>query len=327
MARIVRLAAFLLLLLALPSPQVLADPLSVVAKAKRRTSSASLGSKSLTALREVDNGSRTAVDLESLAHSLTLSRHFPMAAWLYASAIEKDPGAAPSWSSLGVLLAEGVSLTGGAKPDDELWAGIIELQREARRLRPGSLPIANNLGGALTALGQLRGDRAMIEEGAFLVYEAMQGNSRSLIYYVRLAEALKLMGETSAAQKFMEAAFQLNSAHPTLVTSRAPGGLLNELPLTLSQPALCEVSYDCDNKCPKSIIGQIDLVTCKMSEASAQSGCREGPLPPFLRLLRQDPEVRNSDSWARSRPINPHAVGLARFRCPGRWQGGLQAQD
>ena len=282
MTRIVRLAAFLLLLLALPFPQASADPLALVIGLKGDVER-QLEPESLAALREIDDGNRTAEALEALAHGLTLNRHFPMAAWLYASAIERDQGATPSWSSLGVLLAEGASLAGGAKPDDALLAGIVELQREARRLRPGSLPIASNLGGALTALGHLRGDRAMIEEGAFLIYEAMQGNSRNLIYLVRLAEALKLMGETSASQKFMEAAFQLNSAHPTLVMSRAQGGLLNDLPLTLSQPALCEVSYDCDNKCPKSIIGQIDLVTCKMSEASAQSGCKEGkPFPRFF---------------------------------------------
>ena len=131
----------------------------------------------------------------------------------------------------------------------------------------------------------------MIEEGAFLVYEAMQGNSRNLIYLVRLAEALKLMGETSAAQKFMGAAYQLNSAHPTLVTSRAQGDVLNDLPLTLSQLELCEVSYDCDNKCPKSIIGQIDLVTCKMSEASAQSDCKEGKaFPRFFDCSAKNPK-------------------------------------
>lgn len=290
MARLVRFAALIFFMLSASCPPALADPLAVVSRV-RADIERQLGPEVLAALTEIDDGSRTAAALESLAHGLTLNRQFAMAAWLYASAIAREPQSAPSWSSLGVLLDEGASLEKGAKPDEELLAGIVELQREARRLRPGSLPIANNLGGALTALGRLRGDRAMIEEGAFLIYEAAQGNPRSSIYHVRLAEALKLIGETSAARKFLEAAFQLNSAHPTLVTSRGPGGLLNDLPLSLSQPALCEVNFDCDNKCPRSIIGQIDLVTCKMSEASARSGCSEGkPFPRFFDCAAKIPK-------------------------------------
>ena len=33
------------------------------------------------------------------------------------------------------------------------------------------------------------------------------------------------------------------------------------------------VNYACDAKCPKSIIGQIDLATCNIAESSAQSAC------------------------------------------------------
>jgi hypothetical protein len=46
---------------------------------------------------------------------------------------------------------------------------------------------------------------------------------------------------------------------------------------------MCEVNYACDAKCPKSIIGQIDLVTCKISESSAQSSCRDGK--PYARFF------------------------------------------
>ena len=36
---------------------------------------------------------------------------------------------------------------------------------------------------------------------------------------------------------------------------------------------ICEVNYACDTKCPKSIIDEIDLATCKIAESSAQSAC------------------------------------------------------
>ena len=230
----------------------------------------------LAVLQQIGGPDHTAAELETLAHALTLNRQFVMAAWLYAAAIEREPASPASLSSLGVLLAEGVTLDKGGKPDEALLAAIVELQREARRLDGKSSAVANNLGAALTALGVKRGERAMIEEGAFLIHEAVQANPQNVIYYVRLAEALKLMGETSAAKKFLEAAFLLNSAHPSLVMARGTGGALADLPFEVTRKDLCQVSFGCDAKCPKSIIGQIDLVTCKIAESSAQSSCQSG---------------------------------------------------
>ena len=230
----------------------------------------------LTVLHEIGGPDRTAAELESLAHAMVLNRQFTQAAWLYAAAIERDRNSSASYSSLGLLLAEGMTLTAGAKPDETLLTIIVDLQREARRLDGKSAAIANNLGSALTALGARRGERAMIEEGAFLIHDAVQASPQNVIYYVRLAEAMSLMGETSAAKKFLEAAFHLNSAHPTLVMARGPGGALAGLPIEVTRKDLCAVNYACDAKCPKSIIGQIDLVTCRIAESSAQSSCQDG---------------------------------------------------
>lgn len=254
---------------------VRADPLAFVIDCKSRIE-ARLGPDVVAALHDIDDGSRKAAELEAIAHGLALRRNFELAAWLYAASIERDPSAAASWSSLGVLIDEGV-LSSPPNPNDErIRAGMVGMQREARRLDSRSAAIANNLGSALAGLGALRNDRSMIEEGAYLILEATQGNPRSSIYYVRLAESLKQIGETSAAQKFLESAFQLNSAHPSLVMSRATGGGLSDLPFSLSAPQNCQVNFDCERNCPKSIIGQIDLVTCKMEEASAQSNCLDG---------------------------------------------------
>ncbi len=237
----------------------------------------------LGVLRQIGGPDRTAAELETLGHAVALNRQFDQAAWLYVAAVEREPASPASVSSLGVLIAEGVTLDAGGKPDEALLAAIVELQREARRLDGKSAAIASNLGGALTALGAKRLDRAMIEEGAFLIHEAVQANPQNVIYYVRLAEALKLMEETSAAKKFLEAAFHLNSAHPTLVMARAPGGGLADVPLEITQGAMCQVNFDCDNKCPKSIIGQIDLVSCKIDESTAQSSCQQGK--PYARFF------------------------------------------
>lgn len=85
----------------------------------------------LATLREVGGPDRSAAELETLAHAITLNRQFVMAAWLYAAAIERERASPASLSSLGVLLAEGVTLAEGVRPDEALLTIIVELQRAA----------------------------------------------------------------------------------------------------------------------------------------------------------------------------------------------------
>ena len=129
-----------------------ADLVQVIGNAQMDIESR-IESNVLSVLREIGGPDRTAAELETLAHAVTLNRQFTQGAWLYAAAIERDRNSAASYSLLGVLLAEGVTLEKGAKPDEALLATIVEVQREARRLDGKSAAIANNLGGALTALG------------------------------------------------------------------------------------------------------------------------------------------------------------------------------
>lgn len=281
MARMLRLV-FLALCFCVAVPLTAAADVSALAGKTRAEIETRLGPDVLDVLRQIGGPERTAAELESLAHAVAMNREFAQAAWLYTATIERDPASPASLSSLGVLLAEGVTLDQGAKPNEALLGTIVELQREARRLDGKSAAIANNLGAALTALGAKRLDLAMIEEGALLIHEAVQANPQNVIYYVRLAEALKLIGEISAAKKFLEAAYHLNSAHPTLVMARGPAGGLADVPVEITQGAMCQVNFDCDNKCPKSIIGQIELVSCKIDESTHQSNCQQGK--PYARF-------------------------------------------
>lgn len=279
MARLMRVV---LIALCFFLPQPATADIAETVRQSRAAIEMRLGPDVLDILRQIGGPERAAAELESLAHAVAMNREFAQAAWLYGVVIEREPTAAASLSSLGVLLAEGVTLDSGARPDEALLAAIVEFQREAHRLDAKSAAIANNLGAALTALGAKRLDLAMIEEGALLIHQAVQANPQNVIYYVRLAEALKLIGETSAAKKFLEAAYHLNSAHPTLVMARGPAGGLADVPVEITQGAMCQVNFDCDNKCPKSIIGQIELVSCKIDESTHQSNCQQGK--PYARF-------------------------------------------
>lgn len=219
----------------------------------------------------------------SLGHAFALNGRFEEATWLYAKAVEANPQSAPALTSLGVMLSQGV-VPGHGKPlSQQERQQIVDLQKEARNIDQQSPAIANNLGTAMAALGQMTSDKAMIEEGAFLMLGAVQANPQNVLYYVRLAEALRAIGEESAAKKFLEAAFMLNSGHPSLRFARGPGGQLDGFPYSPSEPNVCAVNYACEQKCPKSIIGQIDFVTCKIAESSAQSSCQAGE--PFARFF------------------------------------------
>ena len=221
--------------------------------------------------------------IESLGHAFALRGKFEEATWLYASAVEANPQSAPALTSLGVMLSQGV-VPGKGKPlSQQERQQIVDLQKEARGVDQQSPAIANNLGTSMAALGKMTADRAMTEEGAMLILSAVQASPRNVLYYVRLAEALRAIGEESAAKKFLEAAYMLNSGHPSLRFARGPGGALEGLPFAASDPKMCEVNYGCEQKCPKSIIGQIDFVTCKIAESSAQSSCQAGE--PFARFF------------------------------------------
>ena len=152
MARLLRVVIFAFCFMLAPLHGACADLVQVIGNAQMDIESR-IEPNVLSVLREIGGPDRTAAELETLAHAVTLNRQFTQGAWLYAAAIERDRNSAASFSSLGVLLAEGVTLENGAKPDEALLAMIVDLQREARRLDGKSAAIANNLGGALTALG------------------------------------------------------------------------------------------------------------------------------------------------------------------------------
>lgn len=269
------LVALCLFLSILVAPHAWAQSAGDIAQRVRAHVETQLGDTVKSALRDLDDGTRSGEQLASLAHGLALNRQFQMAGWLYAAAVNRDPSLASAWSSLGVLMDEGI-----VKPDvpgfENIRADIVDVQREARRLDGQNPSIAANLGNALFQLGKQRNDMTLVDEGARLLLEAVTANPRDPKAYVHLASALFFMGETSAARKFWEAAYHLNSAHPTLVKARAPGGNLAGAEFVPENTKFCDLSFNCEASCPKSIIGQVDFVTCKISEDMARSNCGAG---------------------------------------------------
>lgn len=272
----------LLIAVAFAPSAALAGSLDIAGAAKSQME-ARLGPQMVQGLQAASQSLQGEGAIESLGHAFALKGKFDEATWLYAAAVEANPQSAPALTSLGVMLAQGV-MPGAGKPlSREERQQIADLQKEARAIDQTSPAIANNLGTAMAALGQMTSDRAMIEEGAMLILGATQANPQNVLYHVRLAEALRAIGEEAAARKFLEAAFMLNSGHPALRFARGPGGALEGLPFAAGNANMCAVNYGCEQKCPKSIIGQIDFVTCKIAESSAQSSCQAGE--PFARFF------------------------------------------
>lgn len=276
------LAFFLLIAVIFAPSAALAGGLDI-AGAARAEMEARLGSQAVQSLQAATRSLNGEGAILSLGHAFALKGKFDEATWLYASAVEASPQSAPALTSLGVMLAQGVMAGPGKPLSREERQQIVDLQKEARAIDQQSPAIANNLGTAMAALGQMTSDRAMIEEGARLILSATEANPQNVLYYVRLAEALRAIGEEAAAKKFLEAAYMLNSGHPSLRFARGTGGQLEGLPFGASKANMCAVNYDCERKCPKSIIGQIDFVSCKIAESSAQSSCQAGE--PFARFF------------------------------------------
>ena len=216
-----------------------------------------------------------------------LKRHLELATWLYARALEEDPKDPTTLSNLGLCLHE-MYLTSDPE-DPQFLSTAIALLKEAARLEPDSAFIQNNLGYALLDRGQSNGDADLMvaAEEAFL--NAIELDPNEALYHSHLAELYL------AQEDDKKAAQQLVQAHRLDPVDGAFLSLLGSLPAsspyyTQARDYCGEVDYYCKENCPPSIIGQINFVTCKMKEASAQDACRAGkPYAPYFDCSEEMP--------------------------------------
>lgn len=256
------------------------DPVAV-AGAVRAEIAAGVGTEVGATLAEIAGAEASAEGAEGLAHALLMSRHLEMATYLFAVAVERDPGRAAALTDLGVTALELGAL---GQPLAALQGqAIVDLQRLAVGLAPDSLRTQLNLATALLRVG----DNAAIVEAADILRAIAAADPEDSLIAVRLAEALQLLGEDEAAIAALGRAFAASPMSPAV--SMANQAIFDGA--GISPPAnACKVDFRCAEVCPGGIIGRLNYVTCEMSNAGAQSDCEAGlPFPVSFDCRAQMP--------------------------------------
>ena len=272
---------FLLLLgCAIASASAALADVAAIARKQQSAIAAVLSKSHLSALTQTDAASPTSAAAEGYGHALLMRRHLAPAAWMYAAAVEREPTRATAITALGVTLVEGATTGGKSRPSEADLAAAVELQREAVRLMPKEGVAHHNLGTALLRLAQARGnERALLEEAAKSLREAVAlGGRRAPHFNVRLAEALKELGDRAGAEAALRQAFAVNPVDPILMMARVSS--LADIPVQGDPPACKAVDFGCKKNCPQGITGRMMLVACEIANANAVDDCRAGkPYP------------------------------------------------
>ncbi|MGH8106709.1 MAG: hypothetical protein ACREO2_10345, partial [Arenimonas sp.] len=90
-----------------------------------------------------------------------------------------------------------------------------------------------------------------------------------------LAEALAAQKDTAGAADALEKSRGLGAFNGALISAglRIPPEVMDEFKKKFPP---CKVDFGCKANCPRSIIGQINFVTCEMEQSSAQMACEAG---------------------------------------------------
>ncbi|HYC40518.1 MAG TPA: tetratricopeptide repeat protein [Chitinophagaceae bacterium] len=209
-----------------------------------------------------------------------LNRNPELAAWLYSVAAEKQPDDMANISNLGTTLVE-IHLAKAKDPT--LLEKGIELLRAASKNNPAA---ANNLGYALLRKFQENRDAALLSEAEKLFKSVLESEPDNPTATSHLAEVLKEQGKTDEAAKL------LNKVHLTAPFNGVfndVAGDLGDAYKSLPRTYCDNINFHCDEKCPHSIIGRLQYVTCEMEQSSQIMNCRDGE--PYFTEYNCDEEM------------------------------------
>jgi len=207
-------------------------------------------------------------------------RHFARAAWFFAEAARANPNDASAFNNFGVMLDETYLNDPEARPSS--WVRTaLEAVRRADALRPNDPAIENNIGRGGYDLWRADADAADLEAAAAALAAAVTAEDDNVVFHTNEALVLDAAGDSAGAAAALDRAHALNAGHPSLAVAAN-----NVSPATSDAYAgaarnYCSVDYHCGERCPPSIIGQINRVTCEMENSSAQMACGAGQ--PYAR--------------------------------------------
>jgi tetratricopeptide (TPR) repeat protein len=205
-----------------------------------------------------------------------LGQHLERATWLYGLGTQAEPGNAMYWNNFGVGLHEKAILVSTVTPDRPLLDTAVASLERAVSLQPDNATFQNNLGFAYLESWRTKDDAKIAQAAVDALRKAVALDPASATAWAHLAVALAISDDVAGA---VEAVGKSRAIGPM------NGALLAAYPLLT--PAVndelkkkaggsCAIDYGCKAQCPRSIIGQVNFVTCEVAQSSAQGACEAG---------------------------------------------------
>ena len=221
---------------------------------------------------------------------LYMRRHFDRAAWFFGEAARANPDNASALNNFGALLDETYMNDPAAHPASWIATAVDAVAR-ANELRPGDPGIENNLGRGMYNLSRVDADAADLDAAAAALAHAVEADGDNVVFLTNQALVLDAQGDADGAARALDRAHELSPTHPSFLiansqvspaTSGAYGGVSRNY---------CSIDYQCAQRCPPSIIGQINRVTCEMENSGANMACSAGePYARSFNCAEQIPE-------------------------------------
>ncbi len=217
-----------------------------------------------------------------LAHLMYLNGNFNVAAFYFKIDYGQNPDNIESLSNLAGIMVELHANDPDRFPASSLdWA--LELARKAAEIAPENAGAQNTLAfvARANAVRELdaRPDLAetLLQESANAAGRATGIEPERAIFWTNLARAEYLKNNPDAAGEALRRAKQAEPDSPTVfLTAQAIDQPVPEDDGTSQVGKQCNVDFKCEEICPKSIIGQVNFVSCKLENATQQSNCKAG---------------------------------------------------
>jgi tetratricopeptide (TPR) repeat protein len=204
-----------------------------------------------------------------------MNQELELATWLYGLGVLAEPDNPVYLNNFGLGLHEkALMATGGTDP--RLLALARDSFVQALAHDPGNATFHNNLGMAELERWRAEKNADTLAAAIAAFRQATSIDPKSATAWAHLAEALAASADTAGAAEALAKSRKLAPFNGALLSAgpRLPAAVVSA---SLGDDgAACQIDYGCDANCPRSIIGQIDLVTCRIAESSAQSACSEG---------------------------------------------------
>jgi len=219
---------------------------------------------------------------DTFGHLLFARRQFDRAAWFFGHDALADPGDPASLNNFAAMATETYLADPGAHPASWLQAAHAAARR-AVDLAPDQAAFHNNLGNVARALG-------LADEAVAAARQATELDPDTALFWTNLARALDAAGDPAAAAAALARAHALGpNAMELLATVTALPDARSAYQSEVARN--CNVNFNCQEICPRSIIGGLMSVSCEIENASAQMACAEGkPYPTSYRCEEEIPE-------------------------------------